>query len=207
METKPILDVPAARELIPVEQSIAPALVVDLDGTVLKTDLLLESLLVLLKQKPQCLFLLPGWLLKGKAYLKQQVARRAELDVSLLPYRTEFLEYLKARHDEGRSIILATAADRCHAKQVADHLKIFDLVFASDGITNLAGESKRDRLVGIFGAKAFDYAANDRPICRSGPQRGKRLWLTPARWFARVWRAWRKLARSSKNEARAWSTI
>jgi hypothetical protein len=78
---------------------------------VLKTDLLLESLLVLLKQKPLCFFLLPVWLLKGKAYLKQQIVRRIELDASVLPYRSEFLDYLKAQRGQGRSIVLATAAD------------------------------------------------------------------------------------------------
>jgi len=152
-----------ARTPAPAEQPIAaPPLVVDLDGTLLKTDLLLESLFVLLKHKPLCLFLLPVWLLKGKAYLKQQIANSVELDVSVLPYRSEFLEYLRAQRDQGRSIVLATATDMALARQVADHLKIFDLVLASDGITNLAGESKRDRLVRIFGAKAFDYAANAR---------------------------------------------
>jgi 4-hydroxybenzoate polyprenyltransferase/phosphoserine phosphatase len=163
MGTKPIFDAQPASERIPAEKSIAaPALVADLDGTVLKTDLLLESLLALLKQKPLCLFLLPVWLLKGKAYLKQQIARRVELDVTVLPYRSEFLDYLKAQRDEGRCLVLATAADMQLARQVADHLKIFDLVFASDGVTNLAGESKRDRLVSVFGEKAFDYAGNNR---------------------------------------------
>jgi 4-hydroxybenzoate polyprenyltransferase len=157
-----IFDAQAARKLTPAEQpSAAPTLVVDLDGTLLKTDMLLESLLALLKQKPLYIFLLTVWLLKGKAYLKQQIATRVELDVTVLPYRLEFLEYLQGQHARGRSIVLATAADMRLARQVANHLKIFDLVLASDGTTNLAGKSKRDLLVNIFGAKRFDYAAND----------------------------------------------
>jgi 4-hydroxybenzoate polyprenyltransferase/phosphoserine phosphatase len=145
------------------EQSIqSPPLVVDLDGTLVKTNLLLESLLALLWEKPQYLFVLPAWLLKGKAYFKQQVIRRVSLDVSVLPYREEFLDYLKAQRAEGRSLVLATAGDVRIARQVADHLKLFDLVFASDGTTNLSGESKRDRLVREFGEKGFDYAGNDR---------------------------------------------
>ena len=62
-----------------------PPLVVDLDGTLVKTNLLLESLLALLREKPKYIFVLPLWLLKGKAYLKQQVSRRLSLDVSSLP--------------------------------------------------------------------------------------------------------------------------
>ncbi len=54
---------------------------------------------------------LPAWLLKGRAYLKQQVTRWVSLDVSVLPYREEFLDYLKAQRAEGRSLVLATAGD------------------------------------------------------------------------------------------------
>ena len=164
METKPIFEAPPARGLVPSEPScvVSPALVVDLDGTLLKTDLLLESLLVLVKHKPLCIFLLPIRLLKGKAYLKRQIALRVELDVNVLPYRAELLNYLDMQRRAGRYIVLATASDSRLARQVADHLKIFDLVFASDGSTNLAGNAKRDRLVSAFGAQRFDYAGNGR---------------------------------------------
>ena len=66
-----------------------------------KTDLLLEALFVLLKIKPLYIFLLPVWLLKGKAYLKQRITRRVELDVSVLPYRSEFLDNFKAQREQG----------------------------------------------------------------------------------------------------------
>jgi 4-hydroxybenzoate polyprenyltransferase/phosphoserine phosphatase len=139
-----------------------PPLVVDLDGTLVKTDLLFESVLALLKQQPSCLFILPVWLARGKAYLKQQVARRVALDAAALPYRSELLKYVQEQRDLGRTIVLATAADVRYARQVADHVKLFDLVVASDGTTNLSGESKRERLVEEFGEKGFDYAANSR---------------------------------------------
>ncbi len=163
METNTIIDGPPGLTLKPAAGSIAPpVLVVDLDGTLLKTDLLFESLLVLLKQNPLYLFLLPVWLLKGKVHLKRQLARRVELDVSVLPYRSDFLAYLKMQRDEERPIALATASDLRQAQAVSEHLKLFDWVFASDGVTNLAGESKRNCLVSVFGEKGFDYAGNDR---------------------------------------------
>lgn len=138
-----------------------PPLVVDLDGTLVKTDLLLESLFSLLRQKPLCLYALPFWLLKGRAYLKQEIARRVRIDVTLLPYRTALLEYLRVEHEKGRSIVLATASDERLARQVADHLKLFDMVLASDGVTNLSGRHKQERLVSQFGKRGFDYAANE----------------------------------------------
>ena len=140
----------------------SPVLVVDLDGTCMKTNLLLESLLALLQQKPQYVFVLPLWLLRGRAYLKQQIARRVSLHVSLLPYRKEFLHYLETQRAAGRSIVLATANDERIACQVADHLKLFDLILASDGTTNFSGESRRERLVSEFGEKGFDCASHDR---------------------------------------------
>jgi len=137
-----------------------PPLVVDLDGTLVKTDLLLESLFSLLRQAPLCLFSLPFWLLKGRAHLKREIASRVQLDVASLPYRTALLEKLGIEHGKGRSIVLATASDELLARPVADHLQLFDSVLASDGSTNLSGEHKRERLVSSFGERGFDYAGD-----------------------------------------------
>ncbi len=139
-----------------------PALAVDLDGTLVKTDLLLEAVIGLLKKKPWRLFSLPIWLFRGVAYLKHQVARLSPIDAKTLPYREEFTEYLKSQRAEGRTIVLATAGDIEPARHVADHLRLFDLILASDGVTNLAGKAKRRRLVEQFGEKGFDYAGNSR---------------------------------------------
>lgn len=143
--------------------SVTPPLVVDLDGTLLKTDLLIESILALVKQHPLQALAMPFWLLKGRAHFKHEVARRALPDVTGLPYRKEFLDYLRAQRAQGRSLVLATASDARPARQVADHLQLFDSVLASDGAVNLSGEKKRERLVSEFGEKEFDYAANGRP--------------------------------------------
>jgi 4-hydroxybenzoate polyprenyltransferase len=145
---------------LPAPCSRLPPLVVDLDGTLVKTDLLLESLFSLLRQAPLSFFAVPFWLLKGRAHLKREIARRAKLDVTLLPYCTVLLERLRVERGQGRSIVLATASDERLAQQVADHLKLFDSVLASDGSTNLSGERKRERLVSQFGERGFDYAAN-----------------------------------------------
>ena len=158
--------------LIPVSESqrttfitpsrLLPPLVVDLDGTLVKTNLLLESLFSMVRLAPLLLFALPFWLLKGRAHLKSEIARRARVDVASLPYRQILVEYLQVEQNKGRSIVLATGSDERLAHQVADHLKLFDSVLASDGSTNLKGENKRQRLVNHFGEKAFDYIANGR---------------------------------------------
>jgi 4-hydroxybenzoate polyprenyltransferase len=137
-------------------------LVVDLDGTLVKTDLLIESFIALIKQNPFYIFLLPFWLLKGKAFLKEQIGQRVNLDVATLPYHREFLDHLRVERARGRRLVLATAADERIARQVANHLQLFDRVLASDGSVNLSDRYKRDRLLAEFGEKNFDYAGNDR---------------------------------------------
>jgi 4-hydroxybenzoate polyprenyltransferase len=137
-------------------------LVVDLDGTLVKTDLLIESLFSLVKRNPLYVLLLPFWLLKGKAFFKQQVNRRVTLDVGSLPYDRELIDHLKVQRSRGRLLFLATGNDQRPARQVAEHLQLFERVLASDGVVNLSARAKRDRLIAEFGEKGFDYAGNEK---------------------------------------------
>ena len=79
-------------------------LCVDLDGTLIRSDLLVESFFLLLKHRPLCLFLVPLWLWRGKAVLKYEIARRVQPDYALLPYDTAFLDWLRAEHARGRPL-------------------------------------------------------------------------------------------------------
>lgn len=134
------------------------ALCIDLDGTLVKTDLLYESLLALLSRNPLYVFLLPFWLLRGKASLKHEIARRVELDVTTLPYDARVVDAL--RETSARPRVLCTASNERLAQAVADHLGVFDLVLASDAQTNLAGFGKGHALAERFGERGFDYAGN-----------------------------------------------
>ena len=137
-------------------------LCVDLDGTLIHSDLLLESFLLLLKRNPLYLLLVPLWLLGGKARLKSEIAARVEFNGGALPYTKPLLTWLQAQKGAGRPLWLVTASDHRLAKAVADHTGLFDGVLASDGKTNLAGGNKAAELVRRFGDKGFDYAGNHR---------------------------------------------
>jgi len=167
------------------QQATSPPLVVDLDGTLIKTDTLAESFFGLIRQNPLYLFLLPFWLLRGKAFLKQQISQRVILDVSLLPYHHELLDYLKLQHAQGRQLVLATASDERIAKQVADYLQIFDRVLASNGTINLSGQNKQNCLVTEFGENYFDYAGNSRRDLAVWPSARKAILVNPARGLSR----------------------
>jgi 4-hydroxybenzoate polyprenyltransferase/phosphoserine phosphatase len=142
-----------------IEQITVP-LCVDLDGTLVRTDLLWESLVRLLQRNPLYALAVPFWFLRGRAVLKAQLASRAQVDVSALPYHQPFLEFLRSERRRGRRLFLVTASDRRPAEAVAAHLNLFTEVLASDGHTNLRGVQKGAKLVERFGEHGFDYAGN-----------------------------------------------
>ncbi len=137
-------------------------LCVDLDGTLIRSDLLLESFVLLIKRNPLYVFLVPFWLLRGKSVLKEQIASRVELNPAALPYDREFMQWLRSERNSGRSLWLCTASNERLATRVADHLGLFDGVLASDANTNLAGSAKASELVRKFGERGFDYCGNER---------------------------------------------
>ena len=153
----------AARRSIP--------LIVDLDGTLTPTDTLVESLIKAVKHDPAIVLKIPLWLSRGRAPFKHFIAMQAgaHFDAATLPYNQVLLDYLRDEKAQGRTLILATAADARIANSVAAHLGLFDTVLASDGRHNLKGDNKRlmiERIVGQPFAYAGDHAA-DLPIWKS----------------------------------------
>ena len=138
-------------------------LCVDLDGTLVKSDTLVDSMLVLLRTRPLAAFSLPAQVFGGKAAFKAYVTGHVSLDVVHLPYNRKLLHYLQEQRQHGRAIYLATGADERLARRVADHLGIFTDVLGSDGTTNLTGNRKLDSLRGRLGSGEFDYIGNDTP--------------------------------------------
>lgn len=144
--------------------SISSTLVVDLDGTLIKTDLLAETASRFLIEQPFRFFKLLVWLVEGKSALKSRLAESTSIDVASLPYNEELLSWLRAERLQGRRIVLATASHRVLADQVVAHLDdLFDAVLATDGTTNLKASVKRDALIGRYGERGFDYVGNDWP--------------------------------------------
>ncbi len=137
-----------------------PPLCVDLDGTLVRSDTLVESVLSVVRPAPQRLFGLVAALKRGKARFKAYVAERSGMEVDTLPYQAAFLAFLQEQKAAGRKLVLVTAAHRTVADQVAQHLGLFDVVMASDEGCNLKAKAKRDRLVAEFGEGGFDYAGN-----------------------------------------------
>ena len=135
-------------------------LCVDLDGTLIHSDMLHESSLRLLGASPLSVLKIPFWLVSGKAVLKQKLAGRCDFDPSALPYNDALITWLREQHAQGRHLVLCTASDQEVATAIASHLCLFDEVLASNGVVNLAGRHKAEVLVARYGDKGFDYVGN-----------------------------------------------
>jgi 4-hydroxybenzoate polyprenyltransferase/phosphoserine phosphatase len=139
-----------------------PPLVVDLDGTLIRTDLLVESLFAYLGADPLRFWSLAAALRKGKAPFKADIARRVAIDPAHLPYDDRVLSLIHDARDNGRRVFLASASNERYVRDVAQHLSLFDGWFASTDSENLSSSTKAQRLVEAFGEKGFDYIGNDR---------------------------------------------
>ncbi len=137
-------------------------LVIDLDGTLLRSDILIESALCLIHSKPLQAPILLRWLGKGKSVLKARLAELSTIDVTTLPYDPDVVMLIREAKTEGRKIVLATASHQSIAEKIAAHLGLFDNVIASDEHTNLSAKKKKNRLIEIYGLAGFDYVGNSR---------------------------------------------
>jgi 4-hydroxybenzoate polyprenyltransferase/phosphoserine phosphatase len=144
------------------ENNSNKTLYVDLDGTLVNSDLLLESFFRLLSRNFLYLFLVPLWLLRGKAELKSRIAARVELNSDLLPYNQKLLAYLETEKRLGRRLVLISASNQILVDAVASSTGLFDQAVGSDESENLKGEKKLARILELSGGRPFDYAGNER---------------------------------------------
>lgn len=138
-------------------------LCVDLDGTLIACDTTFAALRVFIRrqywQTPRLLL----WLLRGRAYLKQQLALRVTLDVARLPYNDAVLQLIKACKAQGNPVYLVTASDAQIAQRITAHLAgLFTACYASDGVRNLRHRAKAEHLCKTFGVRRFVYVGNSR---------------------------------------------
>lgn len=134
-------------------------LCVDLDETLIHTDVLVLGIKQLVLTKPWLLPWFLVWLCIKRAAAKAWLAKEIDLDPETFPYRTELVSYLKSQKALGRKMYLVSAADERIVKHVASYLGLFDAAYGSDGTTNLKGRNKanfiRDHI-----ARAFVYAGD-----------------------------------------------
>lgn len=137
-------------------------LVVDLDGTLSRTDTLHEGLLALVTRDPKQLLHLPGWLTEGRAGLKARLADLGVVDPASLPLNEAVVETVKTARAEGRRTALVSAADHRQVTAVAEATGIFDEAYGSAEGQNLKGAHKAAFLAERYGAGSYDYIGDSR---------------------------------------------
>lgn len=135
-------------------------LVLDVDGTFLKTDLLWETFWAGLGTAPVATLRACVRHLSDRAALKAALARIAPLRTDLLPVNAEVADLALQSRVAGREVVLASGSDRSLVSRLAADYGLSDQVFASDGHTNLTGRAKAAALTAAFGEGGFDYAGN-----------------------------------------------
>lgn len=146
----------------------AVPLVIDLDGTLIRTDLLAETALLYLRRAPWRIVQLIIWLLAGRAHLKRQLGRAVVLDLGLLPARPAVVAYAEAEA-RTRPVLVATASDGELAAPLMQRFPFLSGVIGSDGALNLKGANKAQLLKTRF-PQGFDYigdARADVPVWRA----------------------------------------
>lgn len=140
--------------------TMSTPLCVHLDGGIVRTNVATESLLALVKDNLLNLFRAMMWLCHGRAVFKEELARRTKLDPRSLPYNQELIEWLRTERKRGRRIWLCTASNELIATQIAEHLRLFDGIIASNSRSHLDGTVRARRLVEAFGYRCFDYCGS-----------------------------------------------
>ena len=136
--------------------------VVDLDETLCRTDTLHEALLTLVSGNPLLLARLPGWVAKGRAAFKAQVADQAVLDPTELPLNEAVLDFVRAARAQGRRTALVSASDHRQVTAVAEATGLFDEAYGSAEGRNLKGPAKAAFLTQHYGEKMFDYMGDSK---------------------------------------------
>jgi len=137
-------------------------LIVDLDGSLVKSDLMVEGALSMLTKGVRESFSLFSVFAQSKSAFKERVAKCATIDATLLPYNRSVLDLMSRALADGRKVYLATASHRIHADAVAKHLPGIEGVYATEHGINLSGSAKAKALITHFGEGGFDYVGNSR---------------------------------------------
>ncbi len=150
----------ATKSIEQVEDGAIP-LAVDLDGTLLRSDLLVETAFAHVNANPSQLISMLKALLRGKAALKAEIAAGVDIDPSSLPYDQRVLDIISQAKSAGRPVYLVSASNERYVRAIADYLGVFNGWMASSEKENLSSTLKASRLVERFGKKSFDYIGND----------------------------------------------
>lgn len=170
-------------------------LVVDMDGALIASDIVAESLIALMDRSPLQLLHLASWLLTGQAQFKSRLAQVAAPEIASLPYRRPVLDLLEQERSKGRQLVLVSGAGETLVRRVAEHVGLFDRTLGSSQQMNLTGETKAKELTELFGARGFDYVGSGWDDAPAWRQARKAIMVDPGPLLRRRIAAWTPVER------------
>lgn len=168
-----MLELCCPESVVALSSKLREILVVDLDGTLLRSDMLFESFWSAFGRDWRMPFLALAALTGGRSALKRRLAAASAVEAATLPYDAQVVAFVKQWRESGGRTALVTASDRYFAEAIAAHLGLFDEVHGSDGQMNLKGDRKGQFLEARFGAEGFAYmgdAKADLPVWKRATQ-------------------------------------
>ncbi len=150
-----------------------PILVVDLDGTLLRTDSLYESLWSAIEIDVVGAFKSLLALKNGRAAIKAELARLSDICVETLPFNQVVIEYVEKWKASGGRCALVTAADQSLAELIGNHVGLFDEIHGSNGTHNLKGGAKAEFLEQRYADNGYIYIGDskaDLPVWEKASQ-------------------------------------
>ncbi len=138
----------------------AIALVLDVDGSLLKTDMLFESFWAALGRHPWLCLISVFTLIFNRPALKKRMAELAGLNISLLPLRKEIVTLAEDAKEAGRTVILASGSNEVLVQALSDRLGLVEPAMASNGQINLTRGTKAKALEARFGKRGFEYVGD-----------------------------------------------
>ena len=159
-------------------------LVVDLDGSLIKTELPWESFLYVLVHHPVPLMKILWRKVKNnkECYVKTELQKWAKISLNHIPFSEKFLAYLKEEKAKGRELVLCTGSTQEYADKIQEVTGLFDSVWGSTLGKNLVGLKKAMFLVGKYGEKKFDYAGNSFADLKVAQYARRFILVNPSFW-------------------------
>ena len=137
-------------------------LIVDLDGTLLKSDLLFESFWSACGKDFMAPINALRAVLHGRARLKRYLAGSSDINPKTLPFNEEVVKYIRSFINDGGRAVLVTASDEILARKVVEHLQIFDEGHGSSDSINLKGSVKERFISERFGENSYSYMGDSK---------------------------------------------
>jgi 4-hydroxybenzoate polyprenyltransferase len=160
-------------------------LILDIDGTLLKSDLLWESMAALATNHPLKSLLIPIFIARGRPVLKDFLARESGLEVGEVPLSPSAMEMIGRAEAEGRMVILASGSPQSMVDAMAKRVGASE-GWGTDRKVNLTGSSKLKRILDEH--ESFDYVGNSWVDIPMWKEARKAIAINPKRlavWFGK----------------------